>query len=194
MFALTPIVDNLFEYPFDWVLKSEEEFINLDGAISDNGCASFLALLALYNNLTDKGSPEKAAQAVLNAKRLILPGGLLAWDETSRIVPGCCCGLEAWRDWYSIKPKGNGPWLGHDPSPWVDCRKEHAIIWSDTDPEQNLQKIQVSYCELETALQKTQDDFTAFADKFSDWAGNHTSVATEVTHRIAREFEIFPPQ
>ncbi|WP_156313234.1 hypothetical protein [Micromonospora sp. HK10] len=37
------------------------------------------------------------------------------------VTPGCCAGLEDWREWTSVLDGGQ-PWLGHDPGPEVEVR------------------------------------------------------------------------
>ncbi|MFI0217065.1 hypothetical protein [Streptomyces lydicus] len=58
---------------------------------------------------------------LLQQEKLIAPGGLrlreIDIDVTVR--PGCCCGLEDWRDWLGLL-EGDVPWLGHDPSPAIE--------------------------------------------------------------------------
>ncbi|MET9251677.1 hypothetical protein [Nonomuraea sp. NPDC003709] len=51
-----------------------------------------------------------------DAEALIAPGGLRIRDTATNaeILPGCCCGLENWREWRNVLHK-QGIWLGHDP-------------------------------------------------------------------------------
>lgn len=54
---------------------------------------------------------------MIDADCLIAPGGLRIRDTSRGIAvnPGCCFGLENWRDWLDVADGGT-PWLGHDPS------------------------------------------------------------------------------
>uniref|UniRef100_UPI003F4909FA hypothetical protein n=1 Tax=Nonomuraea sp. CA-252377 TaxID=3240003 RepID=UPI003F4909FA len=51
-----------------------------------------------------------------DAGGLVAPGGLRVRDTTAKaeILPGCCCGLEDWRQWRDVLHQGS-VWLGHDP-------------------------------------------------------------------------------
>lgn len=69
-------------------------WLTLDGTCGDPEVGLFIALVADYNNIP----PD----ALATAERLIAPGGLMLTDTTTEIVPGCCSGLEDWRDWARV--------------------------------------------------------------------------------------------
>jgi hypothetical protein len=46
------------------------------------------------------------------------------------VNPGCCFDLEIWRDWLDVA-HGGTPWLGHDPSPWIEHAGQTILIWPD---------------------------------------------------------------
>ena len=62
---------------------------------------------------------------------MIAPGGLRVRDTAGlTVTPGCCCGLEDWREWNQLVP-GQPLWLGHSPAPWAE-HLGHAIrVWPD---------------------------------------------------------------
>ncbi|GAA0914245.1 hypothetical protein [Virgisporangium aurantiacum] len=69
-------------------------WLTLDGTCGDPEAGLFAATVADYNNIP----PGELA----TAEHLIAPGGLILTDTTTEIVPGCCCGLETWRDWHPV--------------------------------------------------------------------------------------------
>ncbi|GIH71974.1 hypothetical protein [Sphaerimonospora thailandensis] len=79
---------------------------------------------------------------LLGRDGLILPGGLEMRDLGTgvTVVPGCCCGLESWREWAQV-PSGEYLWLGHDPSPSIALDGERLRVCQDgglsgeSDPE-----------------------------------------------------------
>jgi hypothetical protein len=74
--------------------------------------------------------PAWAIQRLMLAECLVAPGGLrvrdTGWGLT--VNPGCCFGLENWRDWNEIAD-GQSPWLGHDPDPWAEHLGSKIRIW-----------------------------------------------------------------
>ncbi|MGW6706340.1 hypothetical protein ACWGDE_15800 [Streptomyces sp. NPDC054956] len=62
-------------------------------------------------------SISRASGGLADAECLIAPGGLLLSDPATGVVvpPGCCFGLESWRDWESLARGQSPDWLGHDP-------------------------------------------------------------------------------
>jgi hypothetical protein len=78
------------------------------------------AQLAMYNQIDRSGSRDKILQDLIVAKRLILAGVIQAVCEGQVITLGCCCGLENWCEWQNFLESGETPWLGHDPSPWLE--------------------------------------------------------------------------
>lgn len=60
---------------------------------------------------------SRASGGLADAECLIAPGGLRLSDTATGVVvpPGCCVGLEDWREWTALG-RGEAPgWLGHDP-------------------------------------------------------------------------------
>jgi hypothetical protein len=84
-----------------------------------------------------------------------LPGGLgILNDGKLELTPGCCCGIEEWRELLTI-PEGDSPWLGHDPSPWciptddgvrfaADAEADNCIEMSLPDVVHDLRQFHVT--------------------------------------------------
>jgi len=62
----------------------------------------------------------------------ILDGGIL------EITPGCCCGLEDWRDLLTI-PEGDSPWMGHDPNPSCTFAEDRIRFVGDAETEDYIE-------------------------------------------------------
>src|SRR5215510_7543506 len=129
MLRLIPIVELRWrEHPFDWAPSdASRECVMLDAGVSNDDIACVVATLASYNFVDSPGSVEDAARALKEAETLHLPGGLMVRSDHLEIRPSCCCGLESWREWYEVAPGGSSPWLGHSPSPWVECKADCAV-------------------------------------------------------------------
>ena len=87
------------------------------------------AQLVNYNRIEGRGIDALQA-GIVEAESLILPGGLQSSCGDQEIDPGCCCGLESWREWKQVL-EGRSPWLGHDPAPWVELSGSVVQVWSD---------------------------------------------------------------
>ncbi|GAA2983877.1 MULTISPECIES: hypothetical protein [Streptomyces] len=94
-------------------------FMALSGSMSPLDVGSAMAMLADYNSptggddrsLTDDG---EAIRGLLETDEVIAPGGLCVRDIRNNVTvrPGCCCGLEDWREWLDVAD-GETLWLGH---------------------------------------------------------------------------------
>src|SRR5262245_53735431 len=134
MLRLIPVVELRWrEHAFDWAPSdASREWVQLDADVSDDDVACVVATLASYNDVASSGTVADVARA-LKVGTLILPGGLMVRTDNLEIPPSCCCGLESWREWYAVAPGSSSPWLGHSPSPWVECRDDCAVIWADSE-------------------------------------------------------------
>ncbi len=100
------------------------------------------AQLAKYNQIELTGDKQVALDQILAAESLVLPGGIqvVCKDRDTTISPSCCCGLETWRQWIDFLQTGESPWLGHDPSPWVEGLGDVVRIWSDGGMESDFSR------------------------------------------------------
>jgi hypothetical protein len=104
----------------------------VDGGRTVEAAGLFVSLLAEREGLGRDAGAAEAVAAVVKADTLILPGGLRVTDTMTgkSVVPGCCAGLEAWRDWVELLERRQ-PWMGHDPGPWVEFRDGRVRLWQD---------------------------------------------------------------
>jgi hypothetical protein len=95
-------------------------------------------------------------------------GGLrVCAPDCAPIVPGCCCGLENWREWLRFLEKGEAPFLGHDPTPCVEDRGEEIRVWADV-----MRTCHISFrrTELTDALRQVHQDLRDFLGVAQAWA------------------------
>ncbi|MFB9529199.1 hypothetical protein [Nonomuraea roseola] len=106
------------------------------------------------------------------AEGLIAPGELRFRDTITRVSvsPGCCFGLENWRDWWDVT-RGQEPWLGHAPTPHI-TQVAHVIRLRqhDGDPP----SIEITRGELSRLLTTAQQHFSGFLDLARQWAATTT--------------------
>lgn len=165
--------------------------IELSAHAADPEIAAIVWQLVLYNRL-DTARP---LEAITSAENLVLPGGIAAKSDDGRLlIPGCCAGLETWREWLSVSEGEGSPWLGHDPAPWVEHHGPMIRIWSDgglSDPAPNAFFIELSRAELGRQLQKVQRDLHSFVVRLKDWVEQVNSADAEpVAARFDQMFEV----
>lgn len=114
------------------------QFMALSGSMSPLEVGSALAMLADYNSRpAEDGRPlvdaGEAIRRLLETDKVIAPGGLRFHDTRTNVTvrPGCCCGLEDWREWLDVAD-GATLWLGHDPSPRLEHADEVVRLWPDS--------------------------------------------------------------
>ena len=145
----------------------------LDGGCTEGQIGLFVAGLA---RALDPGTLrlDNVVEALLAEESLIAAGGLRAHDPTSgvEVVPGCCCGLEAWRDWLQVLA-GNPPWLGHDPTPTIEIVGEHVTVRQDSSSGASRRPAQaqltIGLSTLPVVLASAQRDLVAFLAAFRNW-------------------------
>lgn len=107
----------------------------------------------------------------MDEQESIVTGGLLFRVDDKVIEPGCCCGLEQWREVVNHLRQGRRPWLGHDPIRGCEFLEDSICIISDNleeypkerESRQKKQyKLEYSKAEMEALLiqlEKDRDDF-----------------------------------
>lgn len=130
------------------------------------------AQLAQYNQIELTNGKQAVLEQILEAESLILPGGIEVISKEKSIPPSCCCGLETWREWIMFLETGNSPWLGHDPSPWIERQDDIIRIWSDggIEPASDAFYIDVMHPDFKRALMLVEQDLQAFLDSIESWA------------------------
>lgn len=192
MLRLIPVVEVRWrDSPFAWTPSNAgKDWVELGAGSSDDDVALVVATLASYNRVATSGSIPEVALALESEQTMVLPGGLMARSGDFEIAPSCCCGLESWREWYGVKPGGSSPWLGHGPSPWVECKSEAAVMWADGDLGDQSPKMSVSYEEVEAARNAASDALSSFETRLSDWLAAHAPQSQRLARRFADAFDI----
>jgi hypothetical protein len=144
----------------------------LSGDMPLDEVATAMAVIFSYNRMPVEPIGELTArhldEHLAEAECLIAPGGL-RFRDTARNVevePGCCCGLENWRDWWDVV-RGEEPWLGHDPAP----RVEHAgqVVRLHQDDQDGSPAIEMTVDELQGLLVAVQRRLSGFLELAARW-------------------------
>ncbi|MCW3818261.1 hypothetical protein ONA91_27805 [Micromonospora sp. DR5-3] len=130
----------------------------------------FVATLADGLDMDPAGGRAEAVDAVLREDRLVVAGGLHLTDTATgvTVLPGCCAGLEDWREW-TLALAGGSPWLGHDPSPEIEALDDRLRVWQDAARHTGAY-VDLSRVRLAELLVGVQRDLTGFLARLDDWA------------------------
>lgn len=146
--------------------------IHLCGEMTYPEIGLVFAQLAKYNQIELAKKKQTVLEQILEIESLVLPGGIQIVSEDKVIPPSCCCGLETWREWIDFLQTGHSPWLGHDPSPWVEHQGNIIRIWSNgyTEPTRDAFYVEVSRPDFEKALICVERELQAFLFSIESWA------------------------
>ena len=169
----------------------------LNGALSDEQVGMAIATMAGYNSHRVDDRPTDSADAflssLLHADGFVAPGGLRVQDAGTgtTLTPGCCCGLESWREWLEIAD-GCEVWLGHDPTPWAEQLGDTVRLHPDGEHPGPV--IEIARTGLPRLLAGVQQDLADFLLLVSAWAGQHAPRSAQaLVSAVDRSLEITAP-
>ncbi len=161
--------------------------VRLHSGTSDELIALVVGQLLQYGHSATK--PSSIAELLAKFPG-VAPGGLTATDMRQSIYPSCCCGLETWHEWKDLLNHGTQPWLGHDPSPWVEAKGEQFLVWPDGGmgeaPTEGMHPVLFTNCELHRALDEVERDLAAFVDRLRTWCRTRSPEAAD---QLAARFQ-----
>lgn len=181
MLTVEPVLETpeVRDFPF-WPVAGfpPYQFAPLSGRMTADEVGSALAMLADYNARAGDGDypadAEGLIRALLAAEKILAPGGLRFHDTATgtTVAPGCCCGLEDWREWLDV-PAGESLWLGHAPSPRFEHHPGAVHLWPDgaEAPEPpSRPPVRIPLPTLPSILHTAQQDLLAFLTLTHEWA------------------------
>lgn len=158
-----------------WLIENPGlEIIIISGESSLAEVDAALYKTLFYNDIPITDNPSESLELLMkemDEQESIVTGGLLFRVDDKVIEPGCCCGLEQWREVVNHLRQGRRPWLGHDPIRGCEFLEDSICIISDNleeypkerESRQKKQyKLEYSKAEMEALLiqlEKDRDDF-----------------------------------
>ena len=132
--------------------RSGFEYRFLHGDMSRTEVHDFLYSLCEYGGASGRVPRHlmRLISQLANRKQQLVPGGLAVTSGSTTLYPGCCTGLENWRDWYDVRPGGRAPWLGHNPDTWIELCEQDVIVHADHEPGPH--DIRADYRDVRVAL------------------------------------------
>jgi hypothetical protein len=126
---------------------------------------------------------------VLTFDNLFAAGGLRVTDNSTGVtfLPGCCDGLEHWRDWHQFIDDGNLLGFGHDPVSPIAERFGDTVRLTVNAEQSDSPVIELSVAELRNLLAGAERDLTGFLALAAAWASRHLpGHCALVTDALAR--------
>lgn len=181
---------------------SEDRLLVLSGEMSLRQVGTAMAVLTSGHDdgheapasAAGAAAPAPAAGAEAVTRRLehllsldlaTAPGGIRLKDTATGtvIAPGCCCGLEDWRDWYGLL-NGDDLWLGHDPTAHVEHEGALVKVWPDTEASASG-PVELPLDALPTLLRTVHDDLRGFLTLADQWVqGYAPALAPAVVAKL----------
>ena len=171
----------------------EESFLPLSGSCSRDEVGLFMATFVAYNGLAVDSDLDKTIDGIITAKTLIAPGGLAFSDGNQIIYPGCCCGLESWREWGQFADGGPAPWAGHDPWVYAERSEREIRVWSDgaVDRPSDSIHIEMTTEEFDKAYALAEEAFSGFFEALKRWCNDlDAGRAKKLLAKLDRAFDI----
>ncbi|MFC3454323.1 hypothetical protein [Amycolatopsis speibonae] len=132
---------------------------------------------------------ESFLHGLLTFDTLFAAGGLRVTDSATGVtlLPGCCNGLEDWREWYQVLDGGGHRiGFGHDPDPMAERHGETVRLTVDAE-QRDSPVIELPAVDLRRLLGKAERDLAGFLALATDWAGQHLPRhAVSVVAALAR--------
>ncbi len=174
-FALWPVVEG---EPF--------RYLALSGELTSPEVGTAVMRIAGCNDITpdpDAGDdrPPRPADplgsflhGLLTFDSLFAAGGLRVTDSSTGVtfLPGCCNGLEGWREWRTVVG-GSGPVsFGHDPDPVAELFGDTVRLTVDTE-QSDSPVIELPAIEFRHLLDGVERDLAGFPAQAADWGPGH---------------------
>ncbi|WP_058041168.1 hypothetical protein [Streptomyces roseifaciens] len=176
-------------------------FLPLSGALAPAEVGAAVMRIAACNDTDPEGDghPPRPGDPVgallhglLTVDRVFAAGGLRVTDTATglTVLPGCCCGLEDWRDWLQVVDGGSPPDLGHDPSPLAERRGDLVRLTADIE-EADSPVIELPVTEWRRMLVDVERDLADFLQLAAGWAERHLpGHAGAVAAALARALDM----
>lgn len=156
----------------------------------------FLASLAAGLDIEPPGGRGQVVDTLLSQELLLISGGLRVRDTATgaSVTPGCCAGLEDWREWMSVLDGGQ-PWLGHDPGPEVEVRGALIRVWQHGGPPRSGPVVEFARADLPGLLTRVHADLVGFLARLDAWTriAGLGARGTALVAAIDRDFQISAP-
>ncbi|MCJ0869388.1 hypothetical protein [Streptomyces sp. AP-93] len=204
---MQPVLEILIPDGFDlWRVAefNRFDFLPLSGELSPAEVGAAVASIASWNDAdSDGGRPPRPADppasflhGLLTLEDLFVAGGLQVTDPSTGVTfqPGCCDGLEDWRDWHRFADGGSLLGFGHDPVSPVAERFGCTVRLTVNGEQSDSPVIELSVTELRTLLDAAERHLADFLALAADWILQRLpGHCAPVTAALARALDLPAP-
>jgi hypothetical protein len=166
------------------------------GGVAEPDVEAFLISLAKYNHFPDCRDFSAIGRFATQSETLILAGGIRIISNENAILPGCCCGLESWREQLRAL-EGYPVWLGHDPAPWSEVVGDGVLFWPDGGIGKKRSDFQIRLVrsEVPELQKKLARDMEGFGYALRRWSRSlmGPSVADSFAAKLDSAWQISNP-
>ena len=200
---MQPVLEFYAPGGFDlWPLSEEAPFgyLALSGELTTAEVGTAVMSIARCNDIDpdpaagDDRPPRPAdplgsfLHGLLTFDDLFAAGGLRVTDHSTGVtfLPGCCNGLEDWREWYGIVDFGAPASFGHDPDPAAELIDGTVRLTVDAEQDDSP-VIDLPAADLRPLLDGVERDLAGFLALATGWAGEQLADhAAPVAAALAR--------
>ncbi|MCX5254852.1 hypothetical protein OOK27_11815 [Streptomyces canus] len=181
-------------------------YLVLDGKLTPAEVGTAVMRIADYNGI----EPEEEhgpcptdplgafLHGLLTMPDLLAAGGFRVTDKATDTVfvePGCCSGLETWRDWLEVLDGSGCSYFGHDPSSMAERVGDTVRLTLDTHAKDGSPVIELPVDQVRALVTGAQQDLQDFLGLAGTWAEQHLPThADAVTAALARALDLGPTQ
>lgn len=200
---MQPVLEMYAPAGFDlWPVAEVEPFgfLPLSGELSPAEVGAAVMRIADCNDIDPDGDrPPRPTDALgsflhglLTFDTLFAAGGLRVTDHSTGVTfqPGCCDGLEDWRDWHRFIDDGSPLGFGHDPVSPVAERFGDTVRLTVNAERSDSPLIELSVAELRGLLTDAERDLADFQVLAAGWASRylpgHCAAVTAALARVVR--------
>ncbi|MFD7873645.1 hypothetical protein ACFV5G_05865 [Streptomyces sp. NPDC059766] len=131
---------------------------------------------------------------LLTMPDLFAAGGLRVTDTATGaffVEPGCCNGLETWRDWQEVLDGTGCSYFGHDPSSAAERVGDTVRLTLDVYAKDGSPVIELPVDQVRALVAGAEADMRDFLCLAGTWAEQHLPThAAAVTAALARALDL----
>jgi hypothetical protein len=181
-------------------------YLVLDGKLTPAEVGTAVMRIADCNNFEPEEEREPCPtdplgtflHGLLTMPDLFTAGGFRVTDnatDTVFVEPGCCSGLETWRDWLEVLDGTGYADFGHDPSSVAERVGDTVRLTLDAYREESSPGIELPVDQVRMLVTGAQRDLRDFLSLAGNWAEQHLPAhAAAVTAALARALDLGPIQ
>lgn len=111
--------------------------------------------------------------------------------DTVFVEPGCCNGLETWRDWLEVLDGTGCSYFGHDPSSAAERVGDTVRLTLDAHAKDGSPVVELPVDQVRALITGAQTDLRDFHSLAGTWAEQHLPThAAAVTAALARALDL----